>query len=65
MVMAVNRHQTIDKETGKTRLGTYYYKFDHNGVTYQRTIKEARTKSQAEEAERHARQEIFDWIAER
>ena len=48
--------------TGKIRLGHYYYKFDLHGVTYKETIKEARTKPQAELAERQAKQDIFDGV---
>jgi hypothetical protein len=32
--MAVDRHQVIDKETSKVRLGAYYYKFDLHGKAY-------------------------------
>ena len=55
--MAVYRHKVTDKETGQVRLGTYYYKFDLHGVTYKKTVKEARTKTQAEEAERQTRED--------
>jgi hypothetical protein len=36
---------------GKTCLGSYYFKFVVDGVTYKETVKTVRTKKQAEDAE--------------
>jgi integrase len=60
--MPVYRRKYRDKKTGKVRYGHYYYKFDLHGVTYKETVKEARTKSQAEIVERQAKQDIFDGV---
>lgn len=58
--MPVYRRKYKDRETGKVRFGHYYYKFDLHGITYKETVKEARTKTQAEEVERQARQDIYE-----
>lgn len=60
--MAVYRRKWKDKETGKTCHGNYYFKFVVDGVTYKETVKTARTKKQAEDAERRARQEVHEGI---
>ena len=39
---------------------TWYYKFTIRGVTYKRSISEARIQSQAEQVERQARQDVFE-----
>jgi integrase len=39
---------------------TWYYKFTIRGVTYKRSIPEAQTKRQAEQAEGQARQAVFE-----
>lgn len=62
--MAVYRRKYKDKLTGKIRFGHYYYKFDLHGVTYKETIKEARTKPQAEVAEIQAKRDIYDGVYE-
>ncbi len=60
--MAVYRRKYRDAETGETRLGSYFFKFDVDGETYKETVKTARTKKQAEEAERQARQAVHDGV---
>ena len=60
--MPVYRRKWKDKKTGKIRLGGYYFKFDVDGVTYKETVKTARTKRQAEDAERRARQEVHEGV---
>jgi integrase len=60
--MAVYRRKWKDRETGKTCFGNYYFKFVVDGVTYKETVKTARTKKQAEDAERRARQEVHEGI---
>jgi integrase len=60
--MSVYRRKWKDKETGKIHLGGYYFKFDVDGVTYKETVKTARTKKQAEDAERRARQEVHEGV---
>lgn len=52
--MPVYRRKWKDSKTGKIRLGSYYFKFTIDGLTYKETVKTARTKKQAEEAEREA-----------
>ena len=49
--MPVYRRKWKDKKTGEIRLGHYFFKFDVDGITYKETVKTARTKKQAEEAE--------------
>jgi integrase len=56
--MPVYRRKYKDQKTGETRLGGYYFKFDVDGITYKETVKTARTKKQAEEAERRARDAV-------
>lgn len=58
--MPVYRRKWKDRKTGETRLGHYFFKFDVDGVTYKETVKTARTKKQAENAELRARQEIHE-----
>ena len=58
--MPVYRRKWKDKETGTVHLGSYYFKFDVDGVTYKETVKTARTKRQAEEAEMRAREEVHE-----
>jgi integrase len=60
--MAVYRRKWKDRKTGDVRFGHYYFKFDVDGVTYKETVKTARTKKQAEEAERRARQEVHEGV---
>src|SRR2546423_14796574 len=60
--MPVYRRKWKDKNTGQFRLGHYYFKFVVDGVTYKETVKTARTKKQAEEAELRARQEIHEGV---
>jgi len=60
--MSVYRRKWKDKKTGETRLGHYYFKFDVDGVTYKETVKTARTKKQAEDAELRARQEVHEGV---
>jgi integrase len=60
--MSVYRRKWKDKETGEIRLGSFYYKFDVDGETYKATVKTARTKRQAEEAERRARQDVHEGV---
>ncbi|MGB9182414.1 MAG: site-specific integrase [Pyrinomonadaceae bacterium] len=60
--MPVYRRKWKDKKTGKTCYGSYYFKFDIDGATYKETVKTARTKKQAEEAERQARQSVHDGV---
>ncbi len=60
--MAVYRRKYKDYETGKIRLGNFYFKFTIDGVTFKETVKTARTMKQAEEAERRARQEAHDGV---
>ena len=60
--MAVYRRKWKDKKTGKIRLGSYYFKFELDGVTYKETVKTARTKKQAEDAERRARQDVHEGV---
>lgn len=60
--MPVYRRKWRDPKTGEYRLGHYYYKFVVDGVTYKQTVKTARTKKQAEEAERRARQDVHDGV---
>ena len=50
---------SVYRRTG-TKSRHWYYKFVIDGRTYKRGIPEARTKAQALEAERAARQEVFD-----
>jgi site-specific recombinase XerD len=58
--MPVYRRKWKDRKTGEARLGHYFFKFDVDGVTYKETVKTARTKKQAEDAELRARQEVHD-----
>src|SRR5207237_4077295 len=58
--MAVYRRKWKDKKTGKICLGNYYFKFDVDGVTYKETVKTARTKKQATDAEQQARQDVHE-----
>lgn len=51
--MSVYRRKTTDSKR-------WYYKFSINGVVYKKTIPTARTKRQAEEAERQARQDVHE-----
>lgn len=60
--MPVYRRKYRDPETGRIRLGNFYFKFTIDGVTYKETVKTARTMKQAEEAERRARQEVHDSV---
>jgi hypothetical protein len=60
--MPVYRRKWKDREKGETRLGHYFFKFDVDGVTYKETVKTARTKKQAEDAELRARQEIHEGV---
>ena len=60
--MPVYRRRWRDPATGETRTGSYYYKFDLDGETYKATVKTARTKKQAEEAERQARQAVHEGV---
>ncbi|HYH85830.1 MAG TPA: site-specific integrase [Pyrinomonadaceae bacterium] len=60
--MPVYRRKWKDKKTGKIRLGSYFFKFDVDGVPYKETVKTARTKKQAEDAERRARQEVHEGV---
>lgn len=60
--MPVYRRKYKDPETGKVRLGNFYFKFTIDGVTYKETVKTARTMKQAEEAERRARAEVHDGV---
>ena len=60
--MPVYRRKWKDKESGKICLGSYYFKFDIDGVTYKENVKTARTKKQAEDAERKARQEVHEGV---
>jgi integrase len=60
--MSVYRRKWKDKKTGKTCYGSYFFKFDVDGTTYKETVKTARTKKQAEEAERQARQAVHDGV---
>lgn len=46
------------RKDSKTR--RWFYKFSINGVTYKQAIPTARTRRQAEEAERKARQDVYD-----
>ena len=59
--MPVYRRKYKDKE-GKVRLGHYYFKFVVDGTVYKETVLTARTKKQAEEAERKARQDVHDGV---
>jgi integrase len=59
--MPVYRRQYRDKG-GKVRLGHYYFKFVVDGEVYKETVPTARTKKQAEEAERQARQAVHDGV---
>lgn len=43
-----------------TKSQHYFFKFTIDGETYKETVKSARTKAQAEEAERRARQDIHE-----
>ena len=43
-----------------TKSKRYYFKFTIDGITYKETVKSARTKTQAEEAERQARADVHD-----
>src|SRR5947209_11437837 len=58
--MPAYRRKCIDPETGKIRYGSYYFKFDLDGVTYKETVKTARTMKQCEEAERQFRQDLHE-----
>lgn len=60
--MPVYRRKYKDPETGRVRLGNFYFKFTVDGVTYKETVKTARTMKQAEEAERRARAELHDGV---
>lgn len=60
--MPVYRRKWKDQKTGKTRAGSYYFKFTVDGLTYKETVKTARTLKQAEEAERQARQEVHEGV---
>ncbi|MGD9561995.1 MAG: tyrosine-type recombinase/integrase [Pyrinomonadaceae bacterium] len=42
--------------------GHWYYRFSINGVRHRRAIKEARTKKQAEQAEREVRNRIYESV---
>ncbi len=57
--MSVYRRRYKDK-AGEPRLGHYYFKFVVVGTVYKETVKTARTKKQAEDAERQARQAVHD-----
>lgn len=59
--MPVYRRKYKDKG-GTTRLGHYYFKFVVEGEVYKETVLTARTKKQAEEAERQARQAVHDGV---
>jgi len=56
--MPVYRRKWKDEKTGEIRLGSYYFKFEIDGQVYKETVKTARTKKQAEEAERQARDAV-------
>lgn len=60
--MPVYRRKWKDRKTGETRLGSFYFKFDVDGVTYKETVKTARTKRQAAEAECAARQAVHEGV---
>ncbi|HEX8502628.1 MAG TPA: site-specific integrase [Pyrinomonadaceae bacterium] len=59
--MPVYRRKYRDK-AGDVRLGHYYFKFVVDGEVYKETVPTARTKKQAEEAERQARQAVHDGV---
>jgi integrase len=59
--MPVYRRKYKDKE-GKVRYGHFFYKFVVGGEVFKETILTARTKKQAEEAERKARQDVHDGV---
>lgn len=59
--MPVYRRKYKDGE-GKVRLGHFYFKFVVDGQVYKETVLTARTKKQAEEAERQARQAVHDGV---
>jgi len=56
--MSVYRRKYKDEKTGEARSGSYYFKFDVDGITYKETVKTARTRKQAAEAERRARDAV-------
>ncbi len=60
--MPVYKRKWKDEQTGRTRTGSYYFKFVVDGVTYKETVKTARTKPQAQAAERRARQEVHEGV---
>ncbi len=60
--MPVYRRKYRDKKTGKIRMGSYYFKFEIDGTTYKETVKTARTRRQAEEAERRAREDVHEGV---
>lgn len=59
--MPVYRRKYKDKG-GHVRLGHYYFKFVVDGTVYKETVLTARTKKQAEDAERQARQAVHDGV---
>jgi integrase len=59
--MPVYRRKYKDGE-GNVRLGHFYFKFVVDGEVYKETVLTARTKKQAEEAERQARQAVHDGV---
>jgi integrase len=60
--MAVYRRKYKDRKTGEVRYGSYYFKFTVDGATHKETVKTARTKKQAEEAELRARQDVHEGV---
>ena len=56
--MPVYRRKRRDPKTGKVRPGNFYVKFTLDGTTYKQTVKSARTRRQAEDAERQMRDDI-------
>jgi integrase len=58
--MPAYRRKWKDKQTGKIRLGSYYFKFTLDGETYKETVKTARTMKQCAEAERQFRQDLHE-----
>lgn len=59
--MPVYRRRYKD-EAGRVRYGHYYFKFVVGGEVFKETVLTARTKKQAEEAERKARQDVHDGV---
>jgi integrase len=60
--MSVYRRKWKDEKTGEIRLGSYFFKFEIDGQVYKETVKTARTKKQAEEAERQARDAVHQGV---